>query len=398
MRRAVIALFVLLLASSAAAQGSRPQLLITRAEANLATELLSIEGRYFVWANDLAPLVWLNEVPLSIVAVSDARVEAGLPRGLAPGTYLLRVSRGSGAVQNGTFIVTIGAVGPRGADGPPGPPGQGLPGPSGAPGAVGPPGPPGVMNVVTATAQQIGIFDNQAVVSVTAQCPTGSRVIGGGFRTFNPIQKPATSREFFGVPDFVGPSLTVGGVRFSGSAEVVTAFGVGIGVVGGGGFRDIMVDGEERLTIEFLDFPALAISARAFVQSYDLATAPDDPHFIVEAWDANGHSLGTTSVTPFGLSALGLSYPGAPMFPGGPPNPDGVPISKLTLKADGDFGFRLEHLRFSWLSPSAIPVTESAPSSSGEGWTTTWAPDAKTPVNVQAQLNVFARCAVMPQP
>jgi len=126
---------------------SRPQLVIERAQADLAAETLLIEGRKLLWGNDSGVVVTLADTPLEILSVTASEVLARLPAGLAAGDYLLRVSRGPGPVQNDVFDLTIGAVGPvgpggpRGPEGPPGEPGpQGPQGPQGPPGAAGPPG------------------------------------------------------------------------------------------------------------------------------------------------------------------------------------------------------------------------------------------------------------------
>jgi len=139
---------------------SRPQLVVQRAEADLAAETLLIEGQNLLWNNDSEVVVTLAGTPLLVLpGATDTHVLAQLPPGLTPGDYLVKVSRGTGAVQNDEFDLTIGAVGPagpagpRGPDGQPGEPGpQGSPGPpgpkgdkgdAGAQGPAGPPGPPG---------------------------------------------------------------------------------------------------------------------------------------------------------------------------------------------------------------------------------------------------------------
>lgn len=122
------------------AQG-RPQLVVLRAEADLAAETLLIEGQNLLWNNDSAVAVTLADTPLVILSATGGQVLAQLPPGLAPGTYLLKVSRGTGTVQNDAFDVTVGAVGTTGPAGPQGPEGQpGEPGPQGPAGASGPQG------------------------------------------------------------------------------------------------------------------------------------------------------------------------------------------------------------------------------------------------------------------
>lgn len=83
------------------------------------------------------PAVSLGGMPLDGVTVNaDGTQITVLNPGFLPGTYLLHVSTGRGAVANGTFDLTLGAAGPAG---PPGADGQD--GQDGAPGAPGPPGP-----------------------------------------------------------------------------------------------------------------------------------------------------------------------------------------------------------------------------------------------------------------
>src|SRR5207249_1489623 len=92
----------------ASAQGtSRPQLVVERAEADLTTDTLLIEGRKLLWNNDSAVVVTLAETPLLVLSGTETEVLAQLPPGLAPGSYLLKVSRGQSTVQNDVFDVTI---------------------------------------------------------------------------------------------------------------------------------------------------------------------------------------------------------------------------------------------------------------------------------------------------
>jgi hypothetical protein len=120
---------------------NRPQLIVQRAEADLSAETLLIEGQKLLWNNDSAVVVTFAGTPLPILGATESQVLAQLPPGLTPGSYLLKVSRGAGAVQNDVFDLTIGAVGPEGPTGPKGD--RGDPGPDGLPGAIGPAGPTG---------------------------------------------------------------------------------------------------------------------------------------------------------------------------------------------------------------------------------------------------------------
>lgn len=130
-----------LMSAAVAAQTGRPQLLIVHVEGNVDTGALAIHGRYFTWANDDQVVVTLAGIPLQVLNLTDSQIQAMLPPGTVPGDYLLKVSRGPGAMQNDTFALTLGAVGPQGPKGEKGEPGeQGLPGNIGLAGRTCPPG------------------------------------------------------------------------------------------------------------------------------------------------------------------------------------------------------------------------------------------------------------------
>jgi hypothetical protein len=87
-----------------------------------------------------SPMVYLGGVPLGGVTTDGSGTQIrALNPAFPAGTYLLHVSNGNGATDNGTFDLTIGAVGPQGEPG-----GSGDRGPQGATGDQGPQGPPGV--------------------------------------------------------------------------------------------------------------------------------------------------------------------------------------------------------------------------------------------------------------
>jgi hypothetical protein len=88
-----------------------------------------------------------------------------------------------------------GTIGPQGAVGPPGPTGpqgnpgpqgaqgqQGDPGPHGTQGAQGVPGPSGSQLSATSTAQSGNNPGSGTIVSATANCPAGKKILGGGGR------------------------------------------------------------------------------------------------------------------------------------------------------------------------------------------------------------------------
>jgi len=93
---------------------NRPQLLVQRAEADLTTETLLIEGQKLLWNDDNEIVVMLAGTRPANLSATQFHVLAQLPRGLAPGTYLLKVSRGTGTVQNDVFDLAVGAAGPAG--------------------------------------------------------------------------------------------------------------------------------------------------------------------------------------------------------------------------------------------------------------------------------------------
>jgi hypothetical protein len=120
-------------------KAARP-LVITRAEADLQAEVLTIQGLNF----GRHPRVALALTELQVLSAGPEEILAALPPGVEAGTYLLTVGRGKHRHQIGTIDLTIGAAGPEGPPGPPGEPGApGAPGRPGEPGVPGPPGLPG---------------------------------------------------------------------------------------------------------------------------------------------------------------------------------------------------------------------------------------------------------------
>src|SRR6187401_2403766 len=80
---------------------SRPQLVVERATPDLTADVLLIEGQKLLWSNDNVALVTLSGLPLEVLSATETQLLVRLPQGLAAGSYVLRVSRGTGAVQNG---------------------------------------------------------------------------------------------------------------------------------------------------------------------------------------------------------------------------------------------------------------------------------------------------------
>lgn len=154
----ILILAVILSSGSQAAaqlgQSSPSYVVITAAAAD--DTFIQIQGVNF----GSSPVVFLGGIPLGGVTVSNNGTHiTALNPAFPSGTYLLHVSTGNGASQNGTFNLTIGAAGPpgpAGADGVDGKDGidgkdgldgkdgaDGKDGKDGAPGPQGPPGPPG---------------------------------------------------------------------------------------------------------------------------------------------------------------------------------------------------------------------------------------------------------------
>lgn len=106
---------------------------------------LFVTGRHF----GRAPRVTLADQPVAGVTVSEGGTSlTGLMPSLEPGTYLLRVWRGTAPQQQAELSLAVGqgggSQGPAGEPGPPGPEGQmGPAGPTGATGSMGPMGPMG---------------------------------------------------------------------------------------------------------------------------------------------------------------------------------------------------------------------------------------------------------------
>src|SRR5688572_22753958 len=147
-----------------------------------------------------------DTAPLVVTFATPNRIEALLPAGIEPGTYLLSLTgsqaagSGAGGPRGDEFWVTLGAVGATGAQGIAGPQGvpgatgqQGSVGPTGATGAQGPGGAMGPQGPVGSTGPQgpagAGLTPTTFVVSakvfhvqngpylmsasVAAECPAG---------------------------------------------------------------------------------------------------------------------------------------------------------------------------------------------------------------------------------
>lgn len=92
------------------AQPAAPQLFVTSASPDPGGETISIAGGNF----GPRPFVTLDMVPLPVRIAIDTQIVAEAPlRAMPPGEYLLTVSRGPSAPENGSFQLTLGAVPPK---------------------------------------------------------------------------------------------------------------------------------------------------------------------------------------------------------------------------------------------------------------------------------------------
>lgn len=93
-----------------ARQAAAPQLVVRSAVPDRDGQTLIITGEGFI----RRPLVTLDLVPVTVQSATDSQIVAAVPINLMPpGSYLLTVSRGPSAADNGSFEVTIGDVRPK---------------------------------------------------------------------------------------------------------------------------------------------------------------------------------------------------------------------------------------------------------------------------------------------
>lgn len=98
----------------AAQQPQAPPLVVTVAAPDPGGQTLTISGANFGVGR---PLVTLDLVPVNVRYASDIQIVAAVPVSLMPpGTYLLSVSRGPAAAENGSFQLTLGARKPQVGD------------------------------------------------------------------------------------------------------------------------------------------------------------------------------------------------------------------------------------------------------------------------------------------
>jgi hypothetical protein len=139
-----------------------------------------------------------------------------------------------------------------------------------------------------------------------------------------------------------------------------------------------MVDGPERITVEFVGFVAESVGIDVDPLKFDGSNT--NGQYLLEAWDDHGQSLGVVLVPRLALASMAANFPGAVRF------------SKVALATDGsDFGFSLRQVGFRREVSLPIAMSESAPAAAGEGWTATWYSAGQA--RVAARLQVYARCA-----
>jgi hypothetical protein len=127
MKLSAVAASILCLAASAPA--ARAAVLPPIAVTSVIVEesLITVRGSNF---GDAAPSLVLGGRPLDVIGSTYEEVLAELPEAMAPGSYLLRVSREPNREPFTLFEVTVGAAGPKGEKGEVGPQGPaGTPGP-----------------------------------------------------------------------------------------------------------------------------------------------------------------------------------------------------------------------------------------------------------------------------
>jgi hypothetical protein len=135
----VLSCFAVIAPSVSLAQGAptaqKPSIIST--DDNFQTNQITIAGSNF---GTPEPYVTLDGHAATVVTHTPTTVVVDIPSNLAPGAYLLTLKNMSDDLV-GSFVVTLGNVGPQGAQGPQGPQGaQGAQGPQGPQGQQGPPG------------------------------------------------------------------------------------------------------------------------------------------------------------------------------------------------------------------------------------------------------------------
>jgi protein-disulfide isomerase len=106
-----LALATIAASPAAAGQPQAPPLVVSSVTPDPGGQVLTIEGASFGGGR---PFVTLDLVPVNVRYASEVQIVAAVPVGqMPPGTYLLTVSRGPSATENGSFQLTLGAAGPK---------------------------------------------------------------------------------------------------------------------------------------------------------------------------------------------------------------------------------------------------------------------------------------------
>lgn len=219
-----------------AAATPAPQLVITSAAFDESNSHLVITGQNFSWpangsGHGAPPVVTLDLMPLTVLSATSTEIVASLSGNFPEGTYLVTVSRGQGAVDNGAFAVAIyheeapqtiqGPAGPAGPQGPAGPMGpMGPKGPNGASGPAGPSGAAGPQGLTGAAG---------AAGSAGPVGPAGAEGPMGPLGPFGPVgpSGPAGPQGVAGPAGPIGPDGPAGADGANGAMGPIGPAGPG---------------------------------------------------------------------------------------------------------------------------------------------------------------------------
>jgi collagen triple helix repeat protein len=150
---------------------------ITSTEADFAIGRLLIYGHNFTLER---PAVSLSATALTVMSSIDTRIDAILPPGVRPGTYVLTVARpGNAPTDSDSFDITLGAAGPEGPKGDKGD--SGAIGPAGAKGDQGPRGDVGPQGPAGPAAASGSVYDPSLVATLRwdkLSVPVGPFAVG----------------------------------------------------------------------------------------------------------------------------------------------------------------------------------------------------------------------------
>src|SRR5207247_4554522 len=98
MKRISMLLLIFLLTNVALLADPTPQLVITSAQVDFGIGRMYVTGKNF--GSAIAPEVKLNDQVLTVMSFTDGTIDTVVPAGIAPGSYLVQVSRGPSTTQN----------------------------------------------------------------------------------------------------------------------------------------------------------------------------------------------------------------------------------------------------------------------------------------------------------